>query len=104
MDRAECCAVYIDDRVRAERWVRRNSSDASTGSSGSFILADEPEMLQSNVEMLLEISKQGMFPSSSIPQTPLLSTPFIQFRNGVQTDKDVLQFICVTQESLLRVN
>ncbi|KAJ9254273.1 hypothetical protein DTO195F2_6777 [Paecilomyces variotii] len=58
MDRAECCAVYIDDRVKAERWVRRNSSDASTGSAGSFILADEPEMLQSNVEMLLEISKQ----------------------------------------------
>lgn len=74
MDRAECCAVYIDDRVKAERWVRRNSSDASTGSAGSFILADEPEILQSNVEMLLEISKQSMFPGFS---RVLIAAPFL---------------------------
>lgn len=64
MDRAECCAVYIDDRVKAERWVRRNSSDASADSTtGSFILADEPETVQSNIEMLLEVSRESMFPS-----------------------------------------
>ncbi|KAL2218731.1 putative high affinity cAMP phosphodiesterase [Thermoascus aurantiacus ATCC 26904] len=58
MDGADCCAVYIDDRVKSERWVRRNSSDSAASTANSFILADEPEALQGNVELLLEVCKQ----------------------------------------------
>jgi len=59
MDGADCCAVYIDDRVKSERWVRRNSSDSAASTANSFILADEPEALQGNVELLLEVCKQS---------------------------------------------
>ncbi|OGE49430.1 hypothetical protein PENARI_c021G10776 [Penicillium arizonense] len=59
VDRMDCSGVYIDDRVRSERWVRRNSIDTSTiSSAGSFVTPDEPEALQTDVELLLEICKQ----------------------------------------------
>lgn len=51
MDRVECCAVYIDDRVQSERWVYRNSPESSAGD-------DEPESLRSDVALLLEVCKQ----------------------------------------------
>lgn len=58
-DRVECSGVYIDDRVRSERWVRRNSIGESTVSSaGSFTLSEEPEALQADVEHLLEVCKK----------------------------------------------
>lgn len=60
MDRIDCSGVYIDDRVRSERWVRRNSIDASTiSSAGSFTSSEEPEALQADVEQLLDVCKQG---------------------------------------------
>ena len=60
VDRMDCSGVYIDDRVRSERWVRRNSIDTSTiSSAGSFVTPDEPETLQADVELLLETCKQG---------------------------------------------
>ncbi|XHF98202.1 hypothetical protein AWENTII_001767 [Aspergillus wentii] len=59
MDRMECSAVYIDDRVKSERWVHRRLSDASTTSSGSVsVIAEEPESLRSDVELLLQVCKQ----------------------------------------------
>ncbi|KAJ5573442.1 uncharacterized protein N7459_007869 [Penicillium hispanicum] len=59
VDRVECSGVYIDDRVRSERWVRRNSIDTSTVSSvGSFALPEEPEALQADVEQLMEVCKK----------------------------------------------
>lgn len=62
VDRVDCLGVYIDDRVRSERWVRRNSIDAYTiSSAGSFTSPEEPEALQADVELLLEVCKQGMF-------------------------------------------
>lgn len=60
VDRVECSGVYIDDRVRSERWVRRNSIDESTiSSAGSFVTPEEPETLQADVEQLLEVCRQG---------------------------------------------
>ncbi|KAL1987954.1 hypothetical protein VTN96DRAFT_1478 [Rasamsonia emersonii] len=45
-------AVYIDDRVKIERWVRRNSVDQPG------LLADEPPELKQNVVTLLSVCKQ----------------------------------------------
>ena len=65
VDRVECSGVYIDDRVRSERWVRRNSIGASTISSAtSFTGPEEPEALQADVEQLLEVCKKSAYPIS----------------------------------------
>ncbi|KAJ5106264.1 hypothetical protein N7456_002939 [Penicillium angulare] len=58
VDRVECSGVYIDDRVRSERWVRRNSIAASTASSTSFTVPEEPEALQADIEQLMEVCKK----------------------------------------------
>lgn len=61
-DRVDCIGVYVDDRVRSERWVRRNSIDTSTlSSAGSLVFPDEPDALQSDVEQLLEVCKKSKF-------------------------------------------
>ena len=52
MDRVECCAVYIDDRVQVERWVYRDSPDSLVGD-------DEPESLGSDVALLLEVCNRS---------------------------------------------
>lgn len=57
MDRVECCAVYIDDRVQEERWVDRDSFDPTAFRSDT-IRNDEPESLRSDVALLLEVCKQ----------------------------------------------
>ncbi|GLI78506.1 3',5'-cyclic-nucleotide phosphodiesterase [Penicillium ochrochloron] len=60
-DRVECIGVYVDDRVRSERWVRRNSIDTSTStlsSVSSLISPNEPDALQADVEQLLEVCKK----------------------------------------------
>ncbi|KAF4768103.1 hypothetical protein N7455_000158 [Penicillium solitum] len=58
-DRVDCAGLYIDDRVRSERWVRRSSIDASTiSSTGSFATPEESEALQADVEQLLLVCKQ----------------------------------------------
>ncbi|KAJ5763516.1 hypothetical protein N7533_002197 [Penicillium manginii] len=55
----DCSAVYIDDRVQSERWVRRTSIDAATVSSvGSLTRPEEPEALQADLEQLLEVCKK----------------------------------------------
>ncbi|KAJ5084858.1 hypothetical protein NUU61_009437 [Penicillium alfredii] len=55
VDRLDCSGVYIDDRVRSERWVRRNSIDTTVSSAASFTLPEEPEALHADVELLLEV-------------------------------------------------
>ena len=77
-DRVDCIGVYVDDRVRSERWVRRNSIDPLTSSTGSLALPDEPDALQSDVEQLLEVCKKSTFlwtPSCPPPLTLSLSLP-----------------------------
>ncbi|CAI7622816.1 unnamed protein product [Penicillium glandicola] len=55
----DCAGLYIDDRVRSERWVRRSSIDALTiSSAGSFPIPEEPETLQADVEQLLKVCRQ----------------------------------------------
>ncbi|KAJ5964095.1 uncharacterized protein N7479_003971 [Penicillium vulpinum] len=59
VDRLDCAGLYIDDRVRSERWVRRNSIDELTiSSAGSFATPEEPEALQADVEQLLQVCNQ----------------------------------------------
>lgn len=58
VDRVECAGVYIDDRVRSERWVRRTSIDSTVSSAGSFTLPEEPDALQADVEQLLGVCKK----------------------------------------------
>lgn len=58
VDRVECSAVYIDDRVRSERWVRRNSIGSTVSSTGSFTIPEEPDALQVDVEHLLGVCKK----------------------------------------------
>jgi 3',5'-cyclic-nucleotide phosphodiesterase len=58
----DCSAVYIDDRVQSERWVRRTSIDAATVSSvGSLTRPEEPEALQADLEQLLEVCKKSKY-------------------------------------------
>lgn len=59
VDRLDCSGVYIDDRVRSERWVRRNSIDTTVSSAASFTLPEEPEALHADVELLLEVCKKS---------------------------------------------
>jgi len=76
MDGAECSAVYIDDRVKAERWVRRSSFDVMTESSiSTLVLADESETLQTNVKLLLDICRQsrGLFFLGPPPRVRIVS-------------------------------
>ncbi|CAL5872919.1 uncharacterized protein PFLUO_LOCUS7188 [Penicillium psychrofluorescens] len=56
-DPVECPGVYIDDRVRSERWVRRSSIDASMADVASSF-PEEPASLQKDVEALLTVCKQ----------------------------------------------
>ncbi|KAJ5121828.1 hypothetical protein N7526_008765 [Penicillium atrosanguineum] len=60
VDRVECSGVYIDDRVRSERWVRRTSIDATStvSSSRSLTLPEEPDALQTDVDLLLGVCKK----------------------------------------------
>jgi len=56
----DCSAVYIDDRVQSERWVRRTSIDTATVSSvGSLTRPEEPDDLQSDLEQLLEVCRKS---------------------------------------------
>ncbi|KAJ5807826.1 hypothetical protein N7474_009095 [Penicillium riverlandense] len=56
-DPVECPGVYIDDRVRSERWVRRNSIDASMPPVASSYF-EEPASLRNDVVALLDVCKQ----------------------------------------------
>lgn len=60
MDRVECSAVYIDDRVNSEGWVSRRFSSASAiASDASPILSDVPQSLRSDVQLLLLVCKKS---------------------------------------------
>lgn len=64
MDRIECSAVYIDHRVSAERWVYQSPSESAASATGSnMTLPDEPESLQADLQLLLEVCKRSMFGS-----------------------------------------
>ncbi|PGH19210.1 hypothetical protein AJ80_04181 [Polytolypa hystricis UAMH7299] len=61
MDRGQCCAVYVDDRVRHERWISKSpapSPSQSRSDLSSFALLDEPAELQGNTELFLQVFKQ----------------------------------------------
>ena len=59
-DRVESIGVYVDDRVRTERWVRRLSIDTSTVSSmGSLAAPEESDTLQADVNQLLDVCKRS---------------------------------------------
>jgi hypothetical protein len=62
MDRGTCCAVYIDNRVNLERWIRKESEhalEASPSEPSSCSLLGESAELRGNVKLLLEVFKQG---------------------------------------------
>ncbi|KAE8376721.1 hypothetical protein BDV26DRAFT_230333 [Aspergillus bertholletiae] len=59
MDGAECSAVYIDRRVAQERWVYQSPTDApNTSGSSASTFPDEPDSLQSDIEVLLGVCKR----------------------------------------------
>lgn len=59
MDRVDCSAVYIDDRVKSEGWVSRRSSSASAVAYESSILSDVSQSLRSDVQLLLLVCKKS---------------------------------------------
>lgn len=62
MDRGTCCAVYIDDRVKLERWIVKEGArplETSPNEPGSFSFLEESAELRGNVELFLEVFKQG---------------------------------------------
>lgn len=66
MESTEYSAVYIDHRVKVERWVRSSSSDASNDLiSSPLVLPGEPESLGTDLHLLLEVCKQSMSLGSS---------------------------------------
>lgn len=66
MERVDCSAVYIDDRVNSEGWVSRRSSSASAVAFDSPILSDVPQSLRSDVQLLLLVCKKSMFSTTSL--------------------------------------
>ncbi|KAL4779297.1 hypothetical protein BJX76DRAFT_94015 [Aspergillus varians] len=52
MDHIDCSAIYIDPRVRSERWVYQGAP------SGALISLDEPESLRSDIETLLDVCRR----------------------------------------------
>ncbi|KAJ5712852.1 uncharacterized protein N7483_010033 [Penicillium malachiteum] len=70
VDRVECSGVYIDDRVRSERWVRRNSISNSTASSAGSFTVEEPEALCADVEQLLDVCKKSPDLATGTPANP----------------------------------
>ncbi|KAL3481209.1 hypothetical protein BJX99DRAFT_180968 [Aspergillus californicus] len=52
MDCIDCSAIYIDSRVRSERWVYQGAPQ------GSLISSDESESLRSDVEVLLGVCRR----------------------------------------------
>lgn len=55
-----CSAVLIDDRVKTERWARRNATGESKYDP-SVHWEDECATLQTTVESLLDVCKQSKF-------------------------------------------
>lgn len=53
-DHIDCAAVFIDPRVKSERWVYQGSPP------GSLTYPDEPEALRSDIEVLLSICRRSM--------------------------------------------
>ncbi|WEW58729.1 3',5'-cyclic-nucleotide phosphodiesterase [Emydomyces testavorans] len=61
MDREQCLAVYIDERVPQECWITRESlvlPKDYLGESSPFTLHDHCRELASNAELILDICKQ----------------------------------------------
>ncbi|PYH89897.1 high affinity cAMP phosphodiesterase [Aspergillus ellipticus CBS 707.79] len=58
MDRIECSAIYIDHRVRSERWVSQGTLEASVASDSDPVILEEPESLLSDIQVLLGVCKR----------------------------------------------
>ncbi|KAI1938728.1 3',5'-cyclic-nucleotide phosphodiesterase [Ophidiomyces ophidiicola] len=56
MDREQCRAVYVDERVVHERWIATSEHDSAP--STPFSLLDDCPELASNIEQILAICKQ----------------------------------------------
>jgi hypothetical protein len=52
-------AVYIDERVQTERWIYRDTINASQ--SISDLMPEEPITLQVNVQSLLDVCSQSKY-------------------------------------------
>ncbi|KAL4925185.1 3',5'-cyclic-nucleotide phosphodiesterase PDE2 [Aspergillus undulatus] len=52
MDHIDCSAIYIDPRIRSERWVYQGAP------ADSLISSDEPESLRSDIEVLLDVARR----------------------------------------------
>ncbi|KAL4792971.1 hypothetical protein BDV19DRAFT_239333 [Aspergillus venezuelensis] len=52
MDHIDCSAIYIDPRIRSERWVYQGAP------ADSLILPNEPESLRSDVEVLMDVTRR----------------------------------------------
>ncbi len=62
MDCGTCSAVYIDDRVKLERWILKEGAgplETSPTEPSSFGVLGESAELRGNVELFLEVFKQG---------------------------------------------
>lgn len=84
MDRVDCSAVYIDDRVRSEGWVSRRSSSASAVASDSSILSDAAPSLRSDVQLLLLVCKRSTL--TCLPPTYHLYHLFARVRAHTHTN------------------
>ncbi|RDH28255.1 high affinity cAMP phosphodiesterase [Aspergillus welwitschiae] len=58
MDGIECSAIYIDHRVRSERWVYQGTPEAPAGAESDSGIIEEPESLSSDVQVLLGVCKR----------------------------------------------
>ncbi|KAL2863883.1 3',5'-cyclic-nucleotide phosphodiesterase PDE2 [Aspergillus lucknowensis] len=55
MDHIDCSAIYIDPRIKTERWVYQAAPDTP---SGGLISPDEPESLRSDIQTLLDVCRR----------------------------------------------
>ncbi|PWY95662.1 high affinity cAMP phosphodiesterase [Aspergillus sclerotioniger CBS 115572] len=58
MDRFDCSAIYIDHRVRSERWVYQGTPETPAGATSDSGVIEEPESLSSDVQVLLGVCKR----------------------------------------------
>lgn len=68
MELGEACAVYLDDRVKDERWVVRNSDSTAGGTyTGLETSAAEDDEIHTNTRLFLGIFRKGnIFPISPV--------------------------------------
>lgn len=61
MDRGECWAVYVDDRVKIERWIYKNPKSGSGGVHPPLSsVPEESTGLHDNIQLFLQVFNKGM--------------------------------------------